>query len=141
MMASNFPVSARFRAAKGISNAPGTRTKPTSFFFAPERNSPSYALNRSLSVMKALNRKALPGSIQSPFKRGKIKLGWTLHDKSFLVFFLRDSVPPQWNSPTSRNCHPERSEGPLYFAGRAKMHDRWRTAKVKIRDGGIYFPL
>jgi hypothetical protein len=56
MIASYFPVEAKVRAAEGISNAPGTRTIAISFFAAPVRNNPSQALNKSRSVINALNR-------------------------------------------------------------------------------------
>lgn len=80
MIASYFFVSANFRAAKGISNAPGTRTKTTSFVRAPERSNPSTALLRSLSVINALNReitiaKRLPEALREPSRAGSSGAG------------------------------------------------------------------
>ena len=74
-MASYFLVNASSRAARGISNAPGTRTRSISFFLAPERNSPSIALSKSRSVMKELNRATttanrLPAPLSSPSMAG-----------------------------------------------------------------------
>src|SRR5580658_435293 len=75
IIASYFLVSARARAAMGISNAPGTRTRATSFFFAPERSNPSYALCKSRSLMKALKRettraKRIPTALSPPSMAG-----------------------------------------------------------------------
>src|ERR1700733_597958 len=75
IIASYFLVSARARAAMGISNAPGTRTRATSFFFAPERSNPSYALCKSRSLMKALKRettraKRIPAAPSPPSMAG-----------------------------------------------------------------------
>src|SRR5579863_10118902 len=92
MIASYFPVSANFRAAKGISNAPGTRTTSISFFPAPERASPSTALNSSLSVMKALNRETtianrIPTALSEPSSAGRSARGGASTTKFFLPFF------------------------------------------------------
>src|SRR4029077_12439577 len=56
MMASYFLVSARVRAAEGISKAPGTRMILMSLVFAPHCVNPSTALCNSRSVINALKR-------------------------------------------------------------------------------------
>src|SRR5579862_580512 len=75
MIASYFFVSANFRAASGISKAPGTRNRRIAFSFAPERSNPSIALSKSLSVIKELKRettmaKRLPEASSLPSKAG-----------------------------------------------------------------------
>ena len=80
MMASYFLVSARVRAAEGISKAPGTRTTAMSFLLAPRRRRPSQALCRRRSVMKALKRettraKRLPRAFRWPSRAGCAGVG------------------------------------------------------------------
>src|SRR6202167_4620307 len=99
MIASYFPVSAKVRAASGISNAPGTRTRSISFLFEPERTSPSTALSKSRSVMNALNRettiaKRLPEALSVPSSAGKSGRGRGSTIKSFLCFFCFFAVTP-----------------------------------------------
>jgi hypothetical protein len=67
-----------------------------SFFFAPERNNPSMALNSSLSVMNALNRetiiaKRFPEAFSAPSSAGRLGAGGGSTAKPFLCFF---SVTP-----------------------------------------------
>ena len=93
MMASYFLVSASWRAANGISNAPGTRARTMSFLFAPERRRPSIALSNNLSVMKELKRettraKHLPAAFREPSSAGSSGVGRFSVTKAFLFLML-----------------------------------------------------
>src|ERR1700722_6938629 len=111
MIASYFFVSARVRAAEGISNAPGTLTTAISFFAAPVRSNPSHALSRRRSVMNALNRattiaKRMPLALSFPSSPETSGSGGasTLN----LIFFSVASCPRGEFQRLSTLCHPER---------------------------------
>ena len=86
--ASYFPVSARVRAAEGISKAPGTRTIAISSSRAPERSSPSNALCSSRSVMKALNRETtMPKRFPPAFSPPSSAFPWNLERAGSAALF------------------------------------------------------